>query len=199
MPSSPLGFVHWSNLLSYASAGSWLMAVHSAVVGRSWAGAGSWIALAALADMFDGKFASLFLRSRHQREFGIQLDSLVDAVAFGGGPVACLIALTSPGTPAEGGAFLLAALVYLTAALTRLGYFNLESHADQGFVGVPTTIVGLLWSSLFFLEPSPNVATGGLLFTAALMLLPVSITRPTGWRFALFPAWAVGLVVLGLL
>ena len=198
-PSSPLRFVRWSNLLSYASAGSWLMAVHAAVVGGSWAGAGSWIALAALADMYDGRFASFFHRGSDQKEFGTQLDSLVDAVAFGTGPVVCLAALASPGTRVQSGAFLVAALVYLISALTRLGFFNLKSHGTAGFIGVPTTIIGLLWSSLFLVAPGPTVATAGLLVTGALMVIPVSISHPTGWRFLLFPLWAVGLVVLQVL
>lgn len=198
-PSSPLRFIHWSNLLSYTSVGSWLMAVHAAVVGRSWAGAGGWIALAALADMYDGRFAGLFHRSDDHQAFGTELDSLVDALAYGAGPVVCLTALAIPGNSVQRGLFLMAALVYMIAAITRLGFFNLKSHGTGRFVGVPTTIVGLLWSSAFLAEPGPTVVTAGLFLTGALMVMPVSIPRPTGWRFLLFPAWASGLVLLHLL
>lgn len=193
---SPLRFVHWSNALSYASVGCWLMAVHAAVVGGSWAGAGGWTALAALADMYDGRFARLFHRGSEHHEFGTQLDSLVDAVAFGTGPVVCLAALAGPGTRLQSGAFLVAALAHLISAITRLGFFNLKSHGTAGFIGVPTTIIGLLWSSLFLVEPGPTSASAGLLVTGVLMVIPVAIPRPTGWRFLVFPGWSVALVVL---
>ncbi len=198
-PSSPLRFVHWSNLLSYTAVGSWLMAVYAAVAGRSWSGAGIGIAVAALADMYDGKFARFFQRGSDQKAFGTQLDSLVDAVAYGAGPVVCLTALANPGNGLPSGPFLIAALIYVISAITRLGFFNLESHATSSFVGVPTTIVGLFWSSAFLAEPGPTVATVGLFVTGALMVIPVSIPRPTGWRFLLFPGWALGLVILHVL
>lgn len=198
-PAWPLHFIHWSNLLSYASVGSWLLAVDAAVVGRSWAGAGGWIALAALADMYDGRFAGLFRRGADAQAFGTELDSLVDAVAYGAGPVVCLTALASPGPGLQSAPFLLAALIYLVSAITRLGFFNLKSHGTNGFTGVPTTIVGLLWSSAFLAEPGPTVAIVGLLATGAMMVAPVSIPRPKGWQFLLFPAWAAALVVLHLL
>lgn len=193
--TSPLRFIHWCNLLSYASLGAWLLAVHAAVVGRSWAGAGGWIAVAALSDMYDGKFARAFRRGSDQDSFGIQLDSLVDVVAFGAGPVVCVAALASPAPGAQRGALLVAALCYVISTVTRLGFFNLVSHGTDHFIGVPTTIAGLLWSTLFLAEPGPAVVITGLLVTGALMVLPVPIPRPKGWRFLFLPAWALALAV----
>lgn len=194
--SSPLRYLHWSNLLSYGSLAAWLFAVHAAVVAGSWAGAGAWIALAALADMYDGKFARLFDRQPDQRRFGTELDSLVDVVTFGAGPVACVVALAHPAPGPPRAVLLGAGVVYLIATVTRLGFFNIVSHGSAGFIGVPTTIAGLLWSTLFLVDPEWTVATAGLLVTGALMVLPVAIPRPTGWRFLLFPAWALAMVML---
>lgn len=194
--SSPLRFIQWSNLLSYASLAAWLLAAHAAVSGGSWSGAGAWIALAALVDMYDGKFARLFRRGPDQNAFGTEIDSLVDVVAFGAGPVVCVVALVPPAPGVQRGALLVAALVYLISTVTRLGFFNIVSHGTGGFIGVPTTIAGLLWSTLFLMEPGSIVVTVGLVVTGALMVLPVPIPRPGGWRFLLFPASAVGLAVL---
>jgi len=193
---SPLRYLHWSNLLSYGSLAAWLFAVHAAVVTGSWAGAGAWIALAALADMYDGKFAGLFDRRPEQRRFGMEMDSLVDAVAFGAGPVACVVALAHPAPGAPRAMLLAAGVIYLIATVTRLGLFNIVSHGSGRFIGVPTTIAGLLWSALFLAGPGWVMATVGLLVTGTLMVLPVAIPRPTGWRFLLFPAWALGMVML---
>lgn len=193
---SPLSFIRWGNALSYASLGASLLAMHTAVRRGDWSGAGAWIALAAFADMYDGRFARLFHRDAEQRAFGAEIDSLVDVVAFGAGPAVCVVALTAAPSGLRGIVLLTAAVVYLIATVTRLGFFNIVSHDTNGFVGVPTTIVGLLWSSVFLLEPGVTPATAGLLITGALMVLPVRIPRPAGWRFLIFPAWAMGLAVL---
>jgi phosphatidylserine synthase len=110
--------------------------------------------------------------------------------------VVCIVALAASPSGMPRIALSLAALVYLISAVTRLAFFNIASHDTGGFIGIPTTIAGLLWSSLFLAEPGAPMATVGLLVTAALMVLPLPIPRPTGWRFLAFPAWALALVVL---
>lgn len=120
----------------------------------------------------------------------------MDVATFGAGPVACVVALAHPAPGAPRAALLAAGVAYLIATVTRLGFFNIASHGSGGFIGVPTTIAGLLWPTLFLVGPEWTVATVGLLVTGALMVLPVAIPRPTGWRFLLFPAWALGMVML---
>lgn len=193
---SPLRFIQWANALSYASLGASLLAIEAAVRRGDWGGAGAWIALAALADMYDGRFARLFHRGADQQAFGTEIDSLVDVVAFGVGPIVCVMALGGLPSGLAGIALLAAAMVYLIAVVTRLGFFNLASHETGGFVGVPTTIAGLAWSSLFLLQPGATLVTAALVITGALMVLPIRIPRPMGWRFLAFPVWALGLAGL---
>ncbi len=37
--------------------------------------------------------------------------------------------------------------------LTRLGFYNLHHPRNAGFVGLPTTLAGLIWSTLFLFHP----------------------------------------------
>ena len=53
-------------------------------------------ALSALFDNFDGTFASQFRRDELQKEFGKELDTLIDCIAFGIVPIACLRMLAFP-------------------------------------------------------------------------------------------------------
>ena len=83
MNRSAARYFHLSNLLTYLSVLTGLCAIFSAHKLQSWSVAGGLIALCALADTFDGKFARLFTRSESLKNFGIQLDSLADALTFG--------------------------------------------------------------------------------------------------------------------
>ena len=89
--SYPARYISPCNLLTYASLCCSLMAVLAAREYRSWEAAGLLLAISALADTFDGKFARLFKRSESEKAFGAQLDSLVDGVSFGIVPVICLL------------------------------------------------------------------------------------------------------------
>src|SRR2546428_8631204 len=89
----PARYVRLCNLLTYVSLFCGMLAIYAAREFRSWETAGLLMAIAALADTFDGKFARRFSRSERENAFGAQLDSLVDAVSFGIVPVICLDSL----------------------------------------------------------------------------------------------------------
>ena len=91
--SYPARYLRCSNLLTYLSLLSGLLAVIVARQWRSWEYSGVLLAVSAFADTFDGRFARLFSRSESEKAFGAQLDSLVDAFAFGIAPVVCLQSL----------------------------------------------------------------------------------------------------------
>ena len=129
--NAPVWSFHPANLLTYVSLAAGICSV-AAALQHSAAGAGAFLALAALADTFDGRFARLFTRSSELEALGVQLDSLSDAVAFGAAPVAAVAILLSaqaagPWTPV----WWLAAIGYAGCALTRLACYNV-SHADDG-------------------------------------------------------------------
>jgi len=176
-------------LLTYISLLCSLLAVFAAREYRSWEAAGLLLAVSALADTFDGKFALLFQRTENESEFGAQLDSLVDAVSFGIVPVVCLQSLVQFDSASARFELLVAAFVYVLCAVTRLGYYNLHHHAQSGFIGLPTTLAALLWSTLFLTHPSaiPVALISVLVGVAMVSSLPVS--RPRGMAMGAYMLW----------
>lgn len=143
--TTPLGAFHRSNLLTYASLAAGVGAI--AVAARGDGGvAAVLIAISVVADTFDGRFARQFQRTAIQRDIGVQLDSLSDAIAFGIAPVVCLRAhaLAPWGVPAAGlglglgreapalvAIFWLCAVAYAACAITRLAAYNVSHDNDD--------------------------------------------------------------------
>ncbi len=196
MRTGPTRYVHASNAVTYLSLLAGLLAVVTAREWRSWSAAGGLIAVCALADTLDGRFAGLFHRDADAQRFGVELDSLADALTFGLVPVVALYLLLTFDSVGTRVAWLGAAFLYVVSALTRLGHYDIH-HADRGgFVGLPTTVAGLVWSSAFLAAPSAAVTVGVLMGTGIAMVSSVPIPRPRGLGLVAFGAWGVLLVFL---
>ena len=196
MKRSAARYFHLSNLLTYLSVLAGLCAIFSVQKLQSWSVAGGLIALCALADTFDGKFARLFTRSASLKDFGIQLDSLADALTFGLVPVICLLLLLSFESVTTYMLWCAAAFFYVVSALTRLGVYNLHHDESNGFVGLPTTVAGLIWSSAFLAQPSVILSMVMLFACGIAMVSPIPLPRPRGLGMAAFIAWAILLIAL---
>jgi CDP-diacylglycerol--serine O-phosphatidyltransferase len=193
-PASPLGAFHASNLLTYASLVAGVGALAVAASGNRSA-AGALIAISVIADTFDGRFAGLFRRTAVQREVGVQLDSLSDAIAFGIAPAVCMAALRADWWPtAPGGIFWLAVFVYAACAITRLAFYNVTHEQTEGFIGLPVPVAALILATALVFDP--GIATSVTLFitTAAAMVLPLPIPRPRGIGLVAFTCWPLVLI-----
>ena len=196
MMQSPLASLHPSNLLTYVSLSSGLCALAAALHGSP-SGAGVCLAVAALADTFDGRFARRFHRSHDLEAIGLQLDSLVDAVSFGPIPVATTSVLLSASGHAVSAVWWIAAAAYTGCALTRLAFYNVV-NADtdtRGFIGLPTPVAALIWSTMMLMPLDGRVATLTAVTTAFAMVAPLHINRPTGARLIAFALWPIALVL----
>ena len=188
---------HLSNALTYAS----LLCGVGALAGALQANAatcGALLALAVVFDTFDGRFAR-FVRRRPPRrgpaaDLGAELDSLVDAVTFGIVPIACASVLFA----GAGAIWWGSGFAYVACAVTRLGVYNV-SNADvarpgTGFIGLPTPVAALVWSSLFLIQPDSGSMILAALALAVAMVSPVRIARPASAGLALFVLWPLGLI-----
>ncbi|MCS6902259.1 MAG: CDP-alcohol phosphatidyltransferase family protein [Myxococcales bacterium] len=181
MRAPPYAFLSLPNLLTYTSVAAGLYALVAVGGPESRALAGLCIGVSAIADAFDGRFARLFPRDEEAQRFGGQIDSLADAIAFGVTPPICLYRLAPPPEGAPQWLWMLGALFYTLAAVTRLAYFNLsldDEEGKTGFVGVPTTFLGLLWTLLLLVPPGPWLALICLVLGGAAMVAPFKIGRP---------------------
>jgi len=191
-PSSP---IHISNALTYGSLMCGIAAVPTALQANP-AGCGALVALAVVLDTFDGRFARLVRRWLGQNQYprvGAELDSLVDAITFGIVPIVCATVLFGAGGLIWWGA----AFVFVASAVTRLGNYNVSaaSVGANHFVGVPTPVAALLWSSLFLFKPDETALIVMALTLAVAMNVPVRIARPASAGLALFILWPVALIV----
>ena len=167
-----LGFYDYTVVLTYLSL---LSAGTGIVVSLSDGGHPYWgiffLLLCGLLDAFDGKVARTKKnRTKMEQNFGIQIDSLADVIAFGVLPAVIGIALlrTSPYLHGAGlfgshwsavalKIFLYAILMlYMLAALIRLAYFNVteeERQKNEGgmrkyYTGLPVTSSSLIFPTV---------------------------------------------------
>jgi len=111
-----------------------------AVIGGVWA---------VLFDWLDGLIASkLKNRTGKHREFGAQLDSLIDIVSFGVLPAIILLSC-SEFNPL----FLPGAFIIVAASAIRLSYFNIYGLTEgKKYTGLPVDNNGLLVAFLFLFQ-----------------------------------------------
>ena len=140
-----------------------------------------------ICDMFDGKIASTKKnRTRSDRLFGIQIDSLSDLVCFGVLPSVVVYALGGPGWR------VVPCGLYVLCALIRLAWFNVDEETRQDYdtgrrkvyLGLPVTNAALIFPLLIGLGthwhwPLKTMAPVVLLLVAAAFLTPFSIRKPS--------------------
>ncbi len=172
-----IGFYDYTVILTYLSLTSAGIGIMISLSGKGHPYFGVFFLLfCGLCDAFDGKVARTKKnRSDMEKNFGIQIDSLSDVIAFGVLP-ACIGAAmirTSPflintlkincgiwyGTLIR---FLLFSILilYILAALIRLAYFNVteeerqkkESCARTEYTGLPVTSAALIFPMVLLLQ-----------------------------------------------
>ena len=172
-----IGFYNYTVLLTYLSLISAGLGIVISLSGGGHPYLGTFFLLiCGLCDAFDGKVARTKPdRSEMEQNFGIQIDSLSDLVAFGVLP-ACIgaamlrsspmvTALLSDGDSALAGFLLKCALfgvliLYILAAMIRLAYFNVteeerqrtESGPRKFYTGLPVTSAALIFPAVLMLQ-----------------------------------------------
>lgn len=164
--------------------------------------------LSGLLDAFDGRVARTKKgRTQLERDFGVQIDSLSDLVAFGVLPAAVGISLlrSSPNFSdmpyrlEDTGKMLwypvlliCIAMIYVLAAMIRLAYFNAtlgeredekRSRGREYFTGLPVTTAALVFPLVLLLHHFLRfdlslVYFGVMLLMALLFLLNFKIRKP---------------------
>jgi CDP-diacylglycerol--serine O-phosphatidyltransferase len=111
-----------------------------------------WIMVAAIIDGFDGILA----RSTHTHsEFGLQLDSLADAVSFGCG-AALLLYYWGLRPARSSGIFF--SFIFLAAGVLRLARYNIRSKSQPDrryYTGYTVPSSAMFFVSIVFLHPQP--------------------------------------------
>ena len=137
-------------------------------------------------DMFDGSVASTMKRTRSEKNFGIQIDSLSDLVSFGVLPAVIVHLLNQHST-------IVCCIcgLYLLCSLIRLAYFIVDEAQRQEqtengreiYHGLPVTSAALILPLLFCATIIPGfplkIATPViLLLMAAAFVAPFRLKKP---------------------
>ena len=145
--------------------------------------------LACICDLFDGKIARTTKnRSDEEKFYGIQLDSLCDAISFGVTP--CFIAYSFG---FKGWFDILIYGIFIVCGVIRLAYFNTMANKNPGkkvkfFRGVPipmsTFLVTLLFTITTFSSPAVSVwfFRLGYLAMAIAFIFNIKVKKPNTKR-----------------
>ncbi|MBO6159836.1 MAG: CDP-alcohol phosphatidyltransferase family protein [Firmicutes bacterium] len=202
-----IGFYDYTVILTYLSLLSAGAGIIISLSGTGHPYIGTFFLLfCGLCDAFDGRVArTKDNRTEMEKNFGIQIDSLSDLVAFGVLP-ACIGAamirtspfLTRLFVPHHFGAlevlrwFLYALLIlYILAALIRLAYFNVteeerqrtETGSRKFFLGLPVTSASLIFPGIMMMQYMLPMDITIIYFpvimaTGLLFIMPIKVPKP---------------------
>ncbi len=141
---------------------------------------------AGLCDMFDGEIASTMDRTKQEKRFGVQIDSLSDLICFGVLPAVIVFAVC------RGPLRLVIPALYTLCALIRLAWFNLDEeerqereHGRRGvYLGLPVTCAAFIFPVLIGLGtrnhwPVQVYIPIVMVLTATAFLTPFRWKKPT--------------------
>lgn len=185
-----IGFYDYTVILTYLS-------LLSAVAGMALASGGRFTAAilcllaSGVCDAFDGIVArSKKNRTEDEKSFGIQIDSLCDAVSFGVFPAVLCYQMGADGIMG-----VICLFVYVLCAVIRLAFFNVieekrqrtEGGCNKTYRGLPVTSAAIIFPLFYALRFFLNARIFTTLLhvvpavTAFLFVLDFSVKKPN-WQ-----------------
>lgn len=203
-----IGVYNYSVILTYLRVGLSIFGMTQALTGN-YDIAILCLALAGACDTFDGKVArSMKNRTKEQIIFGVQIDSLCDAICFGVTPA--VIAYSMGMNNLFG---IAVEIVFVLCGVIRLAYFNVleelkheepEKEDRKCYHGLPITSIAILFPILYMFRPlvSEQLFLTALPFAmlaiAFLYILDFKLKKPSNAMVAFILVF-MGIVVLKIL
>lgn len=136
----------------------------------------------AICDAFDGVVARKFRSLKDYEIYGIELDSLNDAIAFGVLPMMIVQNLVTKSIYLD-----IISVFFCIAGVIRLAYFNMLSALKKGtgkeFIGMPITCSAIIIPLVYFItfiigkEYRDIIFTLTLLITGILFITPIKLKK----------------------
>ena len=130
---------------------------------------------AGICDLFDGTIARMCKRTEEEKNFGIQLDSLVDVVSFIVLPVVLVIKICGVKWYS-----VIACALYVLFGVCRLAYFNVcqEENEDKDspikyYTGLPVTYAAMIFPLLYLSSIWLDIAVTGYILCSAMAVMAV--------------------------
>ena len=179
-----IGYYNYTVILTYLGLASGMCGIFAAIEHHPVI-ALVCLMLSGFFDMFDGLVARTKDRTKNEKKFGIELDSLSDLVCFG-----VLPAIIGYTIGLNTWYFYVILILYVLAALIRLAYFNVMEDIRQeettecrkSYEGLPVTSVALILPLLYPLitlaGSFAHIAYGCLLLViAGLFLSKIKVVK----------------------
>lgn len=195
-----IGFYNYTVILTYLSLISGTVGVMISLSDKGHPFIGAFFLLfSGLCDAFDGKVARTKPdRSNTEKNFGIQIDSLSDLVAFGvlpasiGAAMFRRLSLENEHMPRSYTVLIFAVVAfYVLTAMIRLAYFNVleeerQKQSSEGlktYMGLPVTSAALIFPSVLlihYIVPADitPIYFAVMLFVGALFVSKIRVTKP---------------------
>ena len=199
-----LGFYNYTVILTYLGLVSSVMGIFLTFNGQTEISV-LCLMFSGFCDMFDGRVARTMERTKQQKEFGIQIDSLADLVCFG-----VLPAVIGYSIGLRKWYQVLIPIVFVLAALIRLAYFNVmeeerqktSNGARKVYEGLPVTSIALIVPFIYILKNPVykigiefHVFYGAVLFLVAVLYISKIKIKKTGIK-AMLVFLAIGVAEL---
>ncbi len=141
-----IGFYNYTVILTYIGTVSGFVGLTYAM-NKNITAALICLLICGFCDMFDGKIASTMKRTKSEKRFGVQIDSLSDLICFGVLPA--IIMLQSAGGKIP---HMIIGAAFMLGALIRLAWFNVDEEERQDkedgsrkvYLGLPVTSSSLI-------------------------------------------------------
>lgn len=139
---------------------------------------------AAICDAFDGVVARRHKSLKEQEIYGVELDSLSDAISFGVLPMLIVNSLSNPGALTY-----IASVLFCLAGIIRLAYFNMLATTKKSdgkeFIGLPITASAIVLPLVYFIVKLLKLKYAHIIFPVTLIILgilyisPFKLKKPT--------------------
>lgn len=156
--------------------------------------------LSGICDMFDGKVARMCKRTKEEKEFGIQLDSLADTINFLCLPVVVMLSL-GMNSIFE----LIVYCIFILCGISRLGYFNVHASLDSPvkfYNGLPVTSTAIVYPVIGLLHGNipdctfQSILIGITILVSLLFVFKIKVPKFKGIAYIIIPVLAIILTVL---
>lgn len=149
------------------------------------------LVIAGICDCFDGYVASKVKRTTKEKQYGVELDSLVDAVCFGMYPIVISVSLGYTSI-----INMIIYCIYIFCGITRLGYFNVDEENTKHFKGLPITTMSFILPIILIFTQSEIVLMITFLSVAILFITNIKINKVDLKTKKLFLLTAIMIIAL---
>ena len=161
----------------------------------------SCLIIAGICDLFDGHIARKCKRTEQEKNFGIELDSLVDVINFIALPIAIFLKLQM-----NTWYHFIVIAVFAVCGIARLAYFNITTEDNSKLVkyyaGLPVTYTALVFPLFYLLKYILPLNIFRIIYSiliilvAMLNIINIKIKKPKGIAYLIFSLLAIIVITL---